>query len=150
MNPTDWKRIEALQTYLHDRSAAGMTGFRAMIEHLNDIKPEKAVVTFPYENIEIYIWVEGKPTMWDGMAGILSQFDMDQLTSYPHDEESVVEDYTWAEGVELRGKLTEIWMMECFHAALKEVATDVRCLYKGHFEDLEILSIRLGLFLFIK
>ncbi len=144
MNPDVWKRIEAIHTYLHARQMKAVEGFRTIITKSNEIGARKVLVSFPYENIEVTAWLGEKMELFQDLYGVLSEYEMDQLSPFDYDEEHVVEDFLWAKTITMETEILSMWMMECFHEALKQVPTDIPYYYKGHYEDMEILDMKAG------
>jgi len=150
MNTSNWKRLEKVNKYLESKRESGVKGFKQLIKGLEADSATMAVVTFTYENIEVYGKVDGNFNLFNSLFDTLNNYDMDDITSYDYNDQDVLDDYKYSRSNNFASKLTEFWIMECFYAAIQDTPTDIPFYYKSNHDDLEVLDMKSGSTLFEK
>lgn len=138
------KNLTALNAYLEERKDKGREAFKSLFRQAEEEKAELLVLSFTYENIEVYAKVTGNFKLYQHFFSVLSQAEMDEITQATYDDADVYEDFIYWQFYELAGEFVKLWLVSCFAEARKSYDSfddTIKYYYKENHDSMEILGL---------
>jgi|GEM_PF-1810368 len=138
----NWNKLTQIKKYIDENKEKGITAFGKLLESASQKKAELIVLSFTYENLEAYVKVNGDFKLCSQLFGVLSQYEMDQLRMNDYNENNHYEEYEYQKFNDVVWYLIEVWMLNCYKAALKkQEGNNIKCYFKRNVDSLEILEL---------
>ena len=133
--------IEKTTQYLDSKKEAGIETFKKLGIVCQTIQPKFVLLMMPHENLEAYIKNATQFEIFHDFKGVISNYEMEAMQRYDYNEENAHEDYLYWETAALAGKLFEMWLSHCFHAAKLDKQLSIPFFYVRVPESEEVFHL---------